>query len=337
MTSELYPSKPQPSKSKSIFRRVVELGLVVLFGNMAFNSYLSYSRFNKAEVAFQAQDCAAAIPYLDRVIEAGGFLNPVNPAIAMKDECNLLTQVIAAQAGSDAPASLVVTHDYLTAYPNSIHVDVIRQHSVEKVEAIKPDALATTGVCDRLNGLRAHQLVPQSPDMTPALGYACGEHYLSKQEYGKAIASYQLVEQNYPKHELLPQIEAGLAKAMVAQAEAAGAGNIPQPGRSGRAPAGSTVVVIQNDSPEPMKIVFSGPEGRIETLEACTNCQAFLEASIPDGCPKLGPVGVYTLKPGDYSVVISSSSDTSITPFTGSWSLRNRTEYSSCFYTVQQS
>lgn len=46
------------------------------------------------------------------------------------------------------------------------------------------------------------------------------------------------------------------------------------------------------------------------------------------------PIGQYTLKPGQYDVVVKSTGNQRVHPFKGSWSIDNGTTYSNCFYIV---
>lgn len=329
----------QAEKKAKLVLRLTYLGIAVFLGICVLNTVRGMivgSRFHKGEEAYEAKDCTTAVSYFDRVIEAGTSDFLTSRSQAFKAECALLTPVLAAQAGDDIPAGVIAAHDYLKDYDSSVHADSIRQQSSEKVSATVPEALIIPEVCDRLDGIVTTELFPASSDLTPAVGYGCGQHYMAAKEYGKAIASYQLIQRQYPDHELMPDLVAGLADATVEQAKASGAGTLPQPGRSGSAPAGSTVVVIHNASPEPMRIAFSGTESRIETLEPCVGCQVYIDDA-PDSCPIFGPVGVYTLDPGLYNVVVSSSNDFTVAPFIGRWDLRNGSEYSNCFFTVQSS
>lgn len=95
-------------------------------------------------------------------------------------------------------------------------------------------------------------------------------------------------------------------------------------------------MVIQNDSPEKMQIIFSGPQPRFEELAPCADCQTYTTSNIPEFCPEQGPVGTYTLEPGTYEVVVKSVGGVSVTPFTGTWTLQDGSEYFNCFYIQQE-
>ena len=145
--------------------------------------------------------------------------------------------------------------------------------------------------------------------------------------------TYSRFRQVYGEHELAPQVEEAFVRSTLSEAQDLGAGELPAPQGQGQNTGEDVTVIIQNDSPETLSIVFSGPDIRVEELEPCTECESFSGES-PSGCPELGPIGTYKLKPGSYDVVVKASSDTDVTPFRGTWDLSDAQEYSSCFYLV---
>jgi hypothetical protein len=137
---------------------------------------------------------------------------------------------------------------------------------------------------------------------------------------------------DFPDHTFAPEIEAALAQSLVNQAQEAGAQELPAPIRSGSTGTELTKVVIQNDAPTGMRIVFSGPETRVEELGACGSCVTY-SGSGPSSCPAQGPIGRYTLAPGQYEVLVEDL-DPSIRPWFGNWNLLKGDEYYSCFFNV---
>ena len=148
-----------------------------------------------------------------------------------------------------------------------------------------------------------------------------------------AISSYENLLSEYPNHSLTSNAEMALANLLVAQAKESGAGEILTPDRSGSTVGGLSEVIIQNDSPEKLRIVFSGPESHVEELSACSTC---INYSIigPAFCPEKGPIGRYMLTPGQYDVVVESISDSGTTAWTGDWNLISGDEYYSYFIIV---
>jgi hypothetical protein len=176
-------------------------------------------------------------------------------------------------------------------------------------------------------------VIAERTDFMPSLYVGCGQAYEGIGDWDAAILMYEDFLADHPDHALAADVEAALARSIVAQAQSLGAGEIPPPARSGSTGSDVTVVIIQNDSPDPLRIVFSGPESRVEELEACDTCTNYTGTG-PAFCPELGPIGNYPLLPGEYDVVVESVSDDGTTPWTGSWELVSGDEYYSCFFVV---
>lgn len=186
--------------------------------------------------------------------------------------------------------------------------------------------------CEESASLR-DTAIAERDDFMPSLYYGCGQAYEDIADWDQAISMYENFLADHPDHLLATEVEAALARSIVSQAQALGAGEIPAPERSGSTGSDATAVIIQNDSPEPLRIVFSGPESRVEELEGCDSCTKYTGVG-PLYCPELGPIGTYTLAPGEYDVVVESISDEGTTPWTGAWELITGDEYYSCFFVV---
>ncbi|MBE9124987.1 MULTISPECIES: tetratricopeptide repeat protein [unclassified Coleofasciculus] len=115
----------------------------------------------------------------------------------------------------------------------------------------------------------------------------CGKSVRNSNDHTNAIEMYERFLEDYPQHQLASAVELTLAQSMVAEAKAQGAGKIERPGRSGLTVSGTTVVEIRNDSPEDMRIVFSGSEPRFEELARCADCQKYV-GQPPESCPNNG-------------------------------------------------
>jgi hypothetical protein len=163
--------------------------------------------------------------------------------------------------------------------------------------------------------------------------YDCAEYAYSSQSYMDAVSMYESLLVEFPDHELSKQVTSNYADAMIKKAVAGGAGKIAQPDPSGYTTAGNTIVEIQNDSPESLKIVINGPKTIIEYLDPCDSCQTYSMIG-PLYCPEKGPIGKYTLPSGDYQVLVEASSDKGVTPFTGSWTLESGRQMYSCFVII---
>ncbi len=197
--------------------------------------------------------------------------------------------------------------------------------------------LANPLTCQESETLR-QSIIANRTDFMPRLYYGCGRKYEENTEHANARKMYETFLSIYPEHALAKEVESALARIIVKQAKASSAGEIPQPESSGSTTSGVVKIVIQNDSPEPIRITFSGTYSQIEELEACATCMKYGIGQAPMYCPELGPIGQYTLPPGVYDIVVELISDNTITPWTGNWNLIDANEYYRCFLltTIQQ-
>ena len=228
---------------------------------------------------------------------------------------------------------------YDTVKENSKALDMYKQVLVDYPDhALASDAekaiLANSAFCEYVAPLQNESAIATRDDLLPSLLYGCGQSYENNNQYQNAVDMYETFLERYPNHAQASDVNTALARSLVNAARAAGAGEISAPPKSGKTSRGSTQVVIQNDSPEKLRLVFSGPEALIVELDACSSCTTYMIT--PFSCPELGPIGRYTLQPGNYDVLVESISDSGVTPYTGSWELVSGDEYSSCFFIIQQ-
>ena len=88
-------------------------------------------------------------------------------------------------------------------------------------------------LCDRLPTLMTQAWLPQPETIEPELTYLCGQTYLKQKSFEAAIVPFQTFLTNYPNHKLTQMVETGCAQAVVAQAKASGAGELPPPNATG--------------------------------------------------------------------------------------------------------
>jgi hypothetical protein len=309
----------------------------VAIGGWAFyENWQQEQNFNAGEQAYLKADCAAALEPLRKAArgEPGTRDSDVaRKAQARLQECEALVAATDL-AKQNKPADAVIRYsDFITKYVNSPLKATALSSSQTLVKNTKPNDLATDSVCQRLTPLAAQQIIATPAETMPPLLYACGQNYEAAKKFSEAVLFYGRLRREYPNHSLAKDAQTAFARATIAEAQAMGAGALPPPqARSGSAGTQVTVV-IRNDSPEPLSIVFSGPDVRVEELEACATCVRFTGTG-PSACPDKGPVGRYVLKPGSYDVVVKTSSGRNVTPFRGTWNLDRPQEYSSCFYLV---
>jgi hypothetical protein len=245
-------------------------------------------------------------------------------------ECTAFLE--ATDSNLTAAAQLLAFGTFVQRYDESPLAVLLQQQATALVTETEPIVLAERAVCDRLDGLSGQGLV--AADAVPELWWTCGQTYGAEADYASAVAAYQRLLQDFPTVVQIPQVETALAAMLIAQARAEGSGEIAQPGWSGYTGSSLTEVTIRNDSPERMRIVFSGPEPRFEEIAPCENCQTYIGEG-PETCPNQGPVATFTLQPGDYEVLVRSVSDPTVNPFTGNWALAQGEAYNNCFYLVE--
>jgi hypothetical protein len=222
----------------------------------------------------------------------------------------------------DQESSFPLYLSLIKEYPNHPLV-------VDAVAALLENPVA----CEEFESLKKIDVIANQTEFMPRLYINCGQAFEDSLDWTNAIRMYEIFLTDFPEHFLASDVETALARAIVAQAKMSGAGEIPLPERSGSASRGTAEVTIQNDSPERLRIVFSGPESHVEELEACSSCITYSGIG-PLYCPEKGPIGKYVLTPGQYDVVVESITDSGVTDWTGNWDLPDGDEYYSCFIIV---
>lgn len=333
------PMQPAPKKSGGMRTVLIVVGgimgcaVLVCGGLLGFGAYLNYQdeqRFNSGLAAYSAGNCAEALTIFGTLETE----EKQTQATSMQQHCQNYQAAADQHRNGQYGAALL---GYLNTAQMSAGLDsVISTQVTALFDQAPADQLASVELCDQVENLSTNypSMSAVMEPRTADLHAACGDFYVEQGQYEDAIFVYEKFLDDYPTHEMADTVEDSLAEALVAWAKAAGAGNIPAPEVSGTTGGISTVVIIQNDSPESMRIVFTGPETRIEELPACTNCQTYFGTG-PEFCPEIGPSGTYELAPGTYEVLVTATSDSGTTPFTGTWSLASGDEYFNCFYIVE--
>lgn len=202
------------------------------------------------------------------------------------------------------------------------------EHSL--ANEVESALLSNSTSCNRDTSLKK-TIIAERANFIPTLYYNCGQAFEDDGKWGRAISMYEKFLDYYPNHTLASDVEDMLARVIVEQAKDESVGEILAPESSGSTGNSFTEVIIQNDSPESLRIVFSGPESHVEELPACSSCKTY-EGIGPLYCPERGPIGSYQLEPGQYDIVVESTSDSGTTSWTGSWDLNSGKEYYNCFF-----
>lgn len=332
------PSQPASGgKRRGIRKRWIVLVVVVAFGGLGlFLTWQQEQNYQAGHAAYLTADCATAIGPLRSAADGPGS-NDTDAAMKAKAELQECDALLAADdlATKDKDGDAVLAYsEFVTKYPQGPLRDAALAKGQSTI-ARAPDQVATLGVCDALDALEAQQFITAPTDTLPPLLYACGQAFEANKEYAEALAAYARFRTDYPDHGLAADVDAAVARATLAETDESGAGSLPPPQQTGQGSgaAGVATIVIQNDSPDRLSMVFSGPDVRVEELESCAGCVKYTGTG-PDACPDLGPIGEYVVTPGMYEVVVKSGSGSDVIPFRGTWTLEAGESYDSCFYIV---
>lgn len=316
------------------------LGIIVIaLSALALQTWRVSQRFSKGETAYNSGNCDEAL------IHFGQLLNGVVPmdmddwldrSRARTGECDRFKSLVDDSSKQPLDAQILAATSFLDQYPQSSVGPQLRQLITDKTEGVMATKLATVAMCKRLHAVSSHNLLPMSEAQKPLMLQACGDSYSTAENFDDAIGVYETFLDQYANHEQAKAVKVSMAKAMVAQAKTQETGEIPPPPLSGYTGDSTTVVKIRNDSPEPMRIVLSGTDPQFKELGPCEDCETFHE-SPPKTCPEKGPETELVLAPGQYDVLVRSTGNRSITPFTGTWALGQGRAYYNCFYIVQPS
>ena len=291
--------------------------------------------FNKGHQAYLQLDCTKALEYYDKLdawilLTYGDYMSVAQPE---EMECLLLQGAVKRQEGNDFTGAILSYNEFATNHATSPLVELARTKVASIFTDTKPADLINEDLCTQVDELLTNNLIPQRDTNLPQVYYACGQLYEKSAIYSRAIDYYEKFLSLYKNLPLAPEVNTALMRVIIARAKLGGGGKLLAPEQSGTTDDGSTLVIVRNESPESLRIVFSGAENRIEELEACSSCTTFI--SSPPFCPGAGPVGRYILKPGQYFVVVESTSDKSISPWSGDWSLEGGAEYTNCFFIIK--
>jgi outer membrane protein assembly factor BamD (BamD/ComL family) len=295
---------------------------------------ITQSYYDSGMQAYQQADCDRAQSEFNIFLEkssADETDEQIVQAESVNKECDLLKSISAQQRSGQPAPVLVASSQLAERYPNSALLDPLRQKTTDLFAENKVQKLAQSASCNKLEPLIKNNLIPQPSQ--PQFYQACGQVFAKNGEHSQAIALYEKFLNQFSNHQLTKAVKTSYAQALYAEAQAKGAGNLPAPSQGGATGDGSTVVEIRNSSPEKMRIVFGGPTPRVEELEPCQDCETY--GTSPTQCPNKGPVGRYTVDSGQYKMVVKSVGESTVIPFTGTWSLAANTLYMNCFYIVR--
>jgi hypothetical protein len=307
------------------------IGLTTFYGGQ---NLLNQYHYGQGLNAYEQGNCERALPELETYLQnttADEMDDQVGRVKQIQKECGQYNVVVQYQQSGKPDYTLATIGKFSAQYPKSSLMNHLRPLASTLFASQPIEVLAKPISCQQFNHLKELILTADAPQFYSA----CGKSLAENGDYEQSIAIYENFLNQFPHHKLSPGIKQAYAQTLYDEAQAKGAGNLPQPSEGGTTGDGSTQVEIRNESPEKMRIVFGGPTPRVEELEPCKECQSYTNTP-PKNCPNKGPVGTYTVDPGQYRIVVKSIGNRTVTPYTGDWNLNNRTKYTNCFFIVQR-
>lgn len=324
----------KPNRPKKLVLIAVGLGVSLIAYSIARHWFRQY-QFESGLESHQQGDCNQALSALSSYLDGVTSKHMGEQewqAHSIQTECQSWQALVKEQRSGKAALALDRGRDFIKQYPKSPMSPKLRQLTTHLFTDNPSQRLAIPATCDQIDDFTNHQLLP--PDQAPPFYQACGQNFLTNQKVGKAISVFEKFLAKFPNSDQVPQVKRAYAQALFNESSNSKAGTLPSPIRSGTTSNGTTVVEIRNDSPHKMRIVFTGPNARVEDLPACKDCHAF--TTPPAKCPAKGAVGRYNVDPGKYKILVKATSGHSVVPFRGEWSFNRNSFYNHCFFVVRK-
>lgn len=213
----------------------------------------------------------------------------------------------------------------------TIYVQLFSDYSTDKVAATtEAEMIKDRTWCDYIKELRAEPVLAALKDLVPGVLLTCAKDpnatpaVVTKyaQEFLKDFSTHRFAP------EMLATYAAALNKSVRADADATDLGGAESGGSVGGTKA---VLLLFNDSAEPLRIAFSGPEPRVEEIEACAACPTRTKNSPSPGCNKQAPSKRILLTPGEYDIALDSSGKKTIGAY-AHWTLQPGKLYGGCYF-----
>ncbi|WP_322942526.1 hypothetical protein [Actinacidiphila yeochonensis] len=163
----------------------------------------------------------------------------------------------------------------------------------------------------------------------------CGLHQYRTKDFAGAQQSMSDFARTYPHDAHTPLAKKVAIAAEVAQSDPAAGAHLPT-----LASGGGLTLILSNDSPEPVKFLYTGVRTGTVSLPACHACTAYSSESAAAGvaCGKSGrmyPKKTVYLPPGTVYVMHEDSDDPTNSSDAYKQKLENGSYYTDCAYDVQ--
>ena len=177
-------------------------------------------------------------------------------------------------------------------------------------------------------------VVSKAQAARPTALYDCAVSEHRAGQEANAIADLNAFSKKYPDNPLIGKARTLLIDAEVAQFLSGAHDRLDLPFRAGSAVAGRSVIEIENDEPNRIELLFSGPVSKSVVIEACRSCHKYDKAHKPSSCTGTGPDIFISLDPGKYLTVLHAPNDPNIRVAAGTWDLANSQKYFECYFLI---
>lgn len=164
--------------------------------------------------------------------------------------------------------------------------------------------------------------------------YACGVHQYKSGDFDTALTTMNDFTGKYPHDKNNALAHKFAIAAEIAKEEAPAGKHVPT-----MASGGSIKLIVSNDSPDPVQILYTGKVTGSFTLKACGSCHAYSSEASAQGsaCQASGkhyPEKTIYLPTGTIYFLHKPSGDSGATSHADSETLRSGSYYTDCAYTV---
>jgi hypothetical protein len=208
------------------------------------------------------------------------------------------------------------------------------EYGSDKVAAETEAAmLADTGWCLELDKFRNDPVLAALKDLLPGLLSTCAAAPTTPESV--AIADAQEFLTKYPGHRFTATVLATFASLINKHVRADGeAQDFGREEVSGTVGGATAVLRLYNDSTEPLRIAFSGPDPRVEDIGPCADCPNETEGG--GFCRKQATFKRVVIAPGEYDVALDNPDGGTAPGAYAHWSLQPGKEYFGCFSIIEK-
>jgi hypothetical protein len=208
---------------------------------------------------------------------------------------------------------------------------LFKDFSTHKVAAETETALLQdVGWCLELDKFRNDQVLSALRDLLPGLLATCAKAPTTPDSV--AIEEAEELLKKYPGHRFTAEVMGTFAQRLFNKVRTDSKSTTLRAAEvTGSPGGGKAIIMLYNDSTEPMRVVLSGPEPRVEEIGGCPNCP--VETDKAGICRQQATLKRLVVAPGEYDFAIDSTEATSGAH--AHWTLQPGKQYFGCYSTVK--